>query len=416
MITRWYNIVADLPEPLPPLIDPLEGDSRIARLSMILPSKLIEQEYSLKRYIDIPEEVLDAYRRVGRPTPLIRARGLEEALGVKGRVRIFYKHEGVLPTGSHKINTALPQAYYALMDGANEVVTETGAGQWGLAVSVSAAILGLKATIFMTASSFKSKVQRRKLMEIMGSTVHPSPSRLTGIGRKALEENGGSHPGSLGLAIAEAVEYTLYSRRRRYLPGSVMEAVLMHQTVIGQELLAQLGEEPEYMVACVGGGSNFAGFTYPAIGAKLRNEGFEKTRFIAAESEAAPKLTKGVYRYDGLDSGLNLPMAKMYTLGKDYVPPPLHSAGLRYHAAAPSLSLLKKLGLVEAFAFSEEEVLRAAAFFARREGIVPAPESSHAIAAVMLLAKRAYKRSSDTLIVFNLSGHGLLDLDAFEGV
>jgi tryptophan synthase beta chain len=414
-VTRWYNIVADLPEPIPPLVDPLDGESRIAKLARILPSKLIEQEYSLARYIDIPEEVLEAYGKIGRPTPLVRARGLERALGVTGKVRIYYKLEGILPTGSHKLNTAIPQAYYASLDGVDEVVTETGAGQWGLAVAAAASMFGLKATVFMTASSYKSKAQRRKLMEMLGARVYSSPSTLTRMGREALSRSRGRHPGSLGLAIAEAVEYTLESSSRRYLPGSVLESVLMHQTVIGQEALAQLPEEPDYMVACVGGGSNFAGFTYPAMGARLRGEGFERTRFVAAESLAAPKLTMGEYRYDGLDSGLVLPMAKMYTLGRTYVPPPLHAAGLRYHAAAPSLSLLKKLGLVEATAFSEAEVHKASMLFARSEGIIPAPESAHAVAAVALLSRRAARRG-EAVIAFNLSGHGLLDVDAIEKI
>ena len=413
--TRWYNIVADLPEPLPPMVDPLEGDSRIARLARILPSRLIEQEFSLARYIDIPEEVQSAYLKVGRPTPLVRASGLEKSLGTSN-VSIYYKLEGILPTGSHKINTAIPQAFYARLDGAVEVVTETGAGQWGLAVAAASAMFGVRATIFMTASSYKSKAQRRRLMELLGARVYSSPSTLTEPGKRALRDYKGSHPGSLGLAIAEAVEFTLETSRRRYLPGSVLESVLAHQTVIGQEVLSQLPEEPDYMVACVGGGSNFAGFSYPAIGARLRGEGFEKTRFVAAESTAAPKLTKGSYMYDGLDSDLVLPMAKMYTLGRGYVPPPLHAAGLRYHAASPSLSLLRRLGIVEAMAFSEGEVFEALVRFARSEGLIPAPETAHAIAAVMLLARRASRSKKGATIVFNLSGHGLLDVEALERI
>lgn len=412
--TRWYNIVADLPEPLPPLVDPLEGESRIARLSRVLPSMLIEQEYMLARYVDIPGDVVSAYSKIGRPTPLIRASGFERRLGVSGRVKIFYKYEGALPTGSHKINTAIPQAYFAAMDGAEEVVTETGAGQWGLAVATAAAMIGLKTTVFMTASSFKTKLQRRVLMEMLGAKVLPSPSRVTSIGRSVLKANGERHPGSLGIAIAEAVEYTLSGVRRRYLPGSVLEAILMHQTVIGLEVLDQLDDEPDYMVACVGGGSNFGGFTYPAIGAMLRGEGFEKTRFIAAESSSAPKLSKGEYRYDGLDSNLELPLAKMYTLGRHYVPPPIHASGLRYHAAAPSLSLLRKLGIVEVFDAKQDDVFKYSIEFARSEGIVPAPESAHAIVAVTAVAMKEARRGGGKIIVFNLSGHGLLDTDAYS--
>ena len=405
--SRWYNIAADLPSPLPPMIDPEGLESRIALLTRILPSRLIEEDNTLARYIAIPGEVREAYRSIGRPTPLVRARGLEERLGTKAR--IYYKMEASLPGGSHKINTAIAQAYYAKLDGAREVVTETGAGQWGLAVSMAASRLGLSTTVFMTRSSYESKASRRRLMEFLGATVHPSPSRVTVVGRRNYRED---HPGSLGLAIAEAVEYTLESGTRRYLPGSALEAVLIHQTVIGQELLSQLPEEPDYMIACVGGGSNLAGFMYPAIGYKLRGEGFQDTRFIAAESSAAPKLTRGEYRYDGFEPSLTLPLAKMYTLGKDYTPPPLHAAGLRYHAAAPSLSLLRRHGVVEAMAFSQDEVLEAARLFSASEGVIPAPESAHAIAAVARIASRARPGS---VIVFNLSGHGLLDTDAYGG-
>ncbi|BES81184.1 TrpB-like pyridoxal phosphate-dependent enzyme [Pyrodictium abyssi] len=409
----WYNIVADLPVPLPPLLDPLEDeDSRIALLVKILPSRLIDEEYTLSRLIPIPERVREAYRKAGRPTPLIRAEGLEKAIGVHGRARIYYKYEGVLPTGSHKLNTAVPQVYYALLDGAEEVATETGAGQWGLAVSMAAAMLGLKATVFMTRSSYEKKKPRRIAMQALGATVHPSPSTVTEAGRRALRERP-DHPGSLGLAITEAIEYVLENPRRRYVAGSVLESVVTHQTVIGQELLQQLPEEPDYMIACVGGGSNMAGFTYPALGMRLRGEGFDKTQFIAAESTAAPRLSKGTYRYDGLDTGLVLPLARMYSLGKDYVPPPIHAAGLRYHGAAPSLSLLRKLGLVEAAAYSQEEVFEAARIFARAEAILPAPESTHAIKAAIDVARRAEPGS---VIVFNLSGHGLMDIDAYEKI
>lgn len=249
-------------------------------------------------------------------------------------------------------------------------------------------------------------------MEALGARVVPSPSRLTEPGRRALRERP-DHPGSLGLAIAEAVEYVLASGERRYVAGSVLESVITHQTVIGLEALEQLPEEPDFMVACVGGGSNFAGFTYPAIGMRLRGEGFERTKFIAAESSAAARLSRGEYRYDALDSAVVLPLAKMYTLGKDYVPPPLHAAGLRYHGAAASLSLLRRLGIVEPVAYSQEEVLKAALVFARSEGILPAPESAHAVRAVMDIARKA---GPGTVIAFNLSGHGLMDTDAYESM
>jgi len=405
-VDRWYNIAADLPAPLAPPRDPDEGESRIALLTRILPSALIDQEFTAERWVAIPEEVRAVYARLGRPTPLLRAEGLERALGAK--VRIYYKYEGVLPVGSHKVNTAVAQAYYAKADDAVEVATETGAGQWGMAVSLAAALFGLKAVVFMTRSSYNSKRQRLAFMRAYGATVYPSPSDVTEAGRRHYRPD---HPGSLGIAISEAVEYVLSGEKRRYLPGSVMEFVLLHQTVIGLEAVRQLPEEPDAAVACVGGGSNFAGFTYPMIGAKLRGEGFEKTRFIAAESAAAPKLTKGEYRYDFPDAVGTLPMIKMYTLGHDYVPPPVHAAGLRYHGAAPSLSLLRRLGYIEAVAYPQEEVMQAALLFARTEGVIPAPESAHAIKAAIDIAK---KLPPGSVVAINVSGHGLLDVDAYE--
>jgi tryptophan synthase beta chain len=406
VVNKWYNIAADLPISLPPPKDPDEGDSRIALLTKILPSALIDQEFSAERWIPIPEEVREAYARVGRPTPYRRAEGLERRLGLK--VHIYYKFEGALPVGSHKLNTALAQAYYAKADGAEEIATETGAGQWGMAASLAAALFGLKATVFMTRSSYNSKRQRVVFMKTYGATVYPSPSEVTETGKKFYRPD---HPGSLGIAISEAVEYTLRGEKRKYLPGSVLEFVLIHQSVIGLEAVQQMPEEPDYVVGCVGGGSNFGGFAFPMIGMRLRGEGFERTKFLAAESAAAPKLTKGEYKYDFPDAVGVLPLIKMYTLGHDFVPPAVHAAGLRYHGAAPSLSVLRRLGLVDAVAYTQEEVFEAAVAFARSEGIIPAPESSHAIRAALDLAKRLPPGS---VIAFNLSGHGLLDVDAYE--
>ena len=335
---------------------------------------------------------------------MVRAEAFERRLGTKAH--IYYKYEGVLPVGSHKLNTALAQAYYASAEGASEVVTETGAGQWGLAVSLASTLFGLRATIFMTRSSYMSKAQRRVLMEVYGATVYPSPSGVTEFGKAY----GEGHPGSLGIAISEAVEYALAHEGRRYLPGSVMEFVLMHQTVIGLEAMGQLPEGPDILVACVGGGSNFGGFTYPFIGARLRGEDYGKVRFVAAESAAAPKLSGGRYEYDFPDTAGILPMIKMYTLGRGHVTPPIHAAGLRYHGAAPSLSLLRRMGLVEARSYGQDEVMSAARLFARAEGIVPAPESAHAVKAVMDIAGEV---PEGTVIAFNLSGHGLLDTDAY---
>ncbi len=408
--TAWYNIGVDLPRPVPPLRDPPSGHSRIDLLRKIIPSELLDQELSAERYIRIPDEVRELYRKVGRPTPLLEARGFARALG-RPDVRIYYKFEGSLPSGSHKLNTAIPQVYYAVSDGAKEVVTETSAGQWGLAVSIAAALFKVKATIFMTRASFRSKVYRRTLMQVYGANVIESPSSATAIGRELLKEDP-EHPGSLGIAIGEAVEYVLQDPvSRKYLPGSVMEFVLIHQTVIGLEAIRQLPEEPDYVIACVGGGSNFAGIAYPMLGMKFRGDGFERTKFIAAESSAAPKLTRGEYRYDFPDTAELLPMIKMYTLGHKFVPPSIHAAGLRYHGAAPSLSLLVRLGHVEVRDYDQMEVLRAGVLFARSECIAPAPESAHAIRAVIDVIRRA---SPGTVILFNLSGHGLLDADAYN--
>lgn len=407
----WYNISTDLPRPLPPPIDPIDEEgSRISLLNKILPSELIHQEFSGERFISIPERIRDFYRRIGRPTPLRRAYGFEKAIGAK--VKIYYKFEGALPSGSHKLNTALPQVYYAIKDGTKEVVTETGAGQWGLAVAIAASLLKINARIFMTRSSYLSKKGRVTFMKLFGAKVHPSPSKLTEIGKEMLKVNPKS-PGSLGISIAEAVEYVLSHDRKKYLPGSVMEFVLIHQTIIGQEAIQQLEEEPDLIIGCVGGGSNFAGLAYPFLGMKFRNEGFEKTQFLAVESSSVPKLTNGIYRYDFPDSKGILPMVKMLTLGYKYVPPPLHAAGLRYHGAAPSLSLLIKHNYIKVKKYDQEEVMKAAQLFAKTEGIIPAPEPAHAIRAIL---DEVNKLPSGSVILFNLSGHGFLDVDAYRKV
>jgi len=409
MITSWYNISADLPRPLPPPMDPYEGDSRIALLTRILPSDLIDQEFTAERYVPIPERVQELYERIGRPTPLRRARGLERAIGTKAK--IYYKFEGALPGGSHKLNTAVAQVHYASIDGAKEVVTETGAGQWGLAVAIASALIGINAKVFMTKNSYINKKQRVLFMRVFGADVSPSPSDLTEFGKSTLTKDP-NHPGSLGVAISEAIEYAVKGEGRKYIPGSVLEFVLLHQTIIGLEAMQQMPEEPDLVVGCVGGGSNFSGLSFPFIGSKLTGAGFEKTRFLAVESNAAPKLTRGSYMYDYPDTAGTLPMIRMFTLGHDYVPPPIHAAGLRYHGAAPSLSLLVKDGYVETRSYEQEEVMEAARLFAKSEAILPAPESAHAIRAVIDEARRM---GSGT-ILFNLSGHGLLDSDAYEKV
>jgi tryptophan synthase beta chain len=411
----WYNIVPDLPRSLPPPRDPeIDDFSRIELLPKLFPNVLLDQEFSAERFYSIPDDVLEAYRKIGRPTPLIRARGLEKYLETPAK--IYYKREDLSPTGSHKVNTSIVQAYYAMFEGVKMLTTETSAGQWGSALSLACALFNLKCLVFMTRSSYLQKPYRKTLMNLYGAEVIPSPSDKTEIGRKLLKENP-KHPGSLGIAISEAVEVALKEDDVKYAVGSVMNFVLLHQTVIGLELLYQLeraGENPDIIVGCMGGGSNFAGFSYPLIGKKLREEDFKETMFIAVESKASPKTTMGEYRYEHGDTAGYLPMFKMYTVGKDFVPPPIHAAGLRYHAAAPTLSLLVKEGIVKSVAYSQEEVLEAGRIFAKTEGIIPAPETAHAIKHVIEEALTCRRKHENKTIVFCFSGHGLLDLSAYE--
>jgi tryptophan synthase beta chain len=404
----WYNIVPDLPRPLPPPMDPPEASSRIELLKRILPRELLKQEFTVERFVKIPDEVREKYEVLGRPTPLYRARALEDLLDAP--VKIFFKFEGALPSGSHKVNTAVAQAFYAHAEGVGHVTTETGAGQWGAAVALASALYSLRATIFMVKASYDQKPGRRALMEFYGAEVVPSPSRLTRTGVEVLTKNP-EHPGSLGVAISEAIEYAL-DNDFRYVMGSVLNAVLMHQSVIGLEAMRQLevmGEEPDVLVACVGGGSNFGGFAYPFIGLKKR-----KMEFVAAGAAEVPKFSRGAYKYDFPDAEGVLPMLKMITLGRDFVPPPIYSGGLRYHGLAPSLSLLIASGVVKWVEYGEREVLEAARIFAKTQGIVPAPESAHAIRAVIDLARRAKDNGERKVIIFNLSGHGLLDIENYR--
>lgn len=413
---HWYNIVPDLPRPLPPPRDP-EGDDRFSRIELLpklFPSALLDQEFSAENYIPIPSEVIEAYRRIGRPTPIVRARGLEKFLETPAK--IYFKREDMNPTGSHKVNTAIAQAYYSKRENVNMLVTETSAGQWGSALALSCAIFNLKCLVFMTRSSFIQKPYRKILMGLYGAEVVPSPSERTEIGRKLLEENP-QHPGSLGIAISEAVETAIKNERTKYSVGSVMNFVLLHQTVIGLEAKEQLeeaSEAPDIVIGCVGGGSNFAGFSFPFIGERLREGGLGGTRFIAVESKASPKMTEGNYIYEHADTAGYLPMLKMFTVGRNYIPSPIHAAGLRYHAAAPALSLLIKEGIVERAAYAQEEVLEAGRIFARTEGLVPAPETAHAIKQVIVEAVRCRRRNLQKTIIFCFSGHGLLDLGAYE--
>ncbi|MDM7275781.1 MAG: TrpB-like pyridoxal phosphate-dependent enzyme [Thermoprotei archaeon] len=409
----WYNIVPDLPKPLPP---PLLPDGRVPPRELferIFAKALVGQEFSSERFIRIPEEVRDVLIGLGRPTPLFRARRLEEFLGTPAR--IYYKFEGVLPTGSHKVNTAVAQAYYNMVEGVERLSTETGAGQWGSALSLAGALFNLKVRVFMVRSSYEQKPYRRVLMELYGAEVIPSPSKLTNAGRAVLERDP-EHPGSLGIAISEAIEDVLSHDKARYSLGSVLNHVLLHQTIIGLEAARQLeefGEElPDYVIGCVGGGSNYAGLAYPFMRFKLSGKK-SSMKFIAVEPRACPSLTRGAYTYDYGDTAGLTPLLKMHTVGHKYRVPPIHAGGLRYHGDAPSLSLLVNEGLVEARAYSQTEVFAAGALFSKVEGIVPAPESAHAVKAAIDVALEARESGEASVILFNLSGHGLLDLQGY---
>lgn len=407
---RWYNIVPDLPEKLAPPLNPRTMEPiKPEELEAVFPKSLIAQEMSEDRWIRIPEEVLEIYR-IYRPTPLIRATRLEKAL--KTPAKIFYKYEGVSPPGSHKPNTAIAQAYFNMKEDVEMLTTETGAGQWGSALAFATNLFGLKCRIFMVRSSYEQKPYRRILMETWNAEVIPSPSNLTESGRRILERDPDC-PGSLGIAISEAVETAVKSENAKYSLGSVLNHVLLHQTIIGLEVRKQLtllDEKPDMMIGCVGGGSNFAGFCYPFVKDAMRGE----VELIAVEPKACPTLTAGEYRYDYGDTAGLTPLLLMYTLGHDFIPPPIHAGGLRYHGDAPSLCLLVKHGVIKPIAVGQREVFEAGVLFARTEGILPAPESAHAIKVAIDKAIEAKKRNEGRVIVFNLSGHGYFDLKAYE--
>jgi len=411
----WYNILSDLGE-IPPMVDPRTKESlSYDALTILFPKECVRQEGSKERKIKIPEEVREQYIRIGRPTPLYRAKRLEEYL--KTPAKIFFKREDVTPTGSHKLNTALAQAYYAVQEGTGRLTTETGAGQWGSALSYAGAMFDLKVLVFMVRISYNQKPYRKYVMKLYGAEVVPSPSDRTEVGRRFLKEDQ-EHPGSLGIAISEAIEVAVKDEKTKYSLGSVLNHVLLHQTVIGLEVMEQLNRldlKPDVMIGCVGGGSNFAGFTFPAIGKVLRGE--EKgTRFLAVEPVACPSMTKGEYKYDFGDTGKTTPLIKMYTLGCDFVPRPIHAGGLRYHGAAPIVSLLKKEGIIESVAYTQEDVFKAAKLFSELEGLIPAPETSHAVKAAIDEALKAKEKDEEKVIVFNYSGHGLLDLIGYHQV
>ncbi len=411
--TSWYNIQADLPERLPPPLDPGTHEPMSPEpLFRIFAKELVGQEVSQERWIRIPEEVLEAYRWLPRPTPLYRAYKLEAAL--KTPSKIYYKWEGVNPSGSHKPNTALAQAYYNMKEGTERMITETGAGQWGSALSMASAYFGLKTRVYMVAASYNQKPGRRTMMETWGAECISSPSNNTKFGRSLLAKDP-KDPGSLGIAISEALEDTLTDEKARYCIGSCLNHVLLHQTVIGLEVkkqLEQLDVKPDIMVGNIGGGSNYGGFCLPFMGDKLTKK--QPIEFVACESSAVPHTTKGKYTYDFGDTAGMTPLLMMYTLGKDYKTPPIHAGGLRYHGMAPIISYLINRGHMRSVAFNQTEVFEAAVTFARAEGIIPAPESAHEIKFVIDEAIRCREKREEKVIVFNNSGHGLLDLTAYR--
>ncbi|MGO9180583.1 MAG: TrpB-like pyridoxal phosphate-dependent enzyme [Candidatus Limnocylindrales bacterium] len=408
----WYNIVPDLPVPPPPVLHPgTRQPIGPADLAPLFPMALIQQEVSAERDIEIPGPVRDAYR-LYRPAPLFRAHRLERALDTPAH--IYYKYEGNSPAGSHKPNTAIAQAFYNQQEGVRRLATETGAGQWGSALALAGALFGLEVKVYMVRASYDQKPYRRNLMELYGAEVVASPSSTTNYGREVLASHPES-PGSLGMAISEAVEDAAGRDDTKYSLGSVLNHVLLHQTVIGLEAIEQMemaGERPDVIIACAGGGSNFAGLTFPFVGQKLRGEA--TYRVVAVEPEAAPSMTRGVYEYDFGDTAGLTPMVKMYTLGHDFIPEPIHAGGLRYHGMSPLVSLLKEQGVIEARAFHQTPTFEAGVQFARTEGIAPAPESAHAIRAAIDEAIEAREHGTPRVILFGLSGHGHFDLSAYE--
>jgi len=410
--TQWYNIQADLPKPLPPVLHPGTGKPiGPDDLAPLFPMGLIMQEVSQERFIDIPEEIQDVYK-LWRPTPLMRAYRWEKALDTPAK--IYYKWEGVSPPGSHKPNTAVAQAYYNKKEGVKRIATETGAGQWGSALAFACNLFGIECKVYMVRISYDQKPYRRIMMETWGAKCVPSPSSETNAGRKILEQNPDS-PGSLGIAISEAVEVAAQNEDTKYSLGSVLNHVLMHQTVIGLEAKKQFemaGDYPDVVIGCVGGGSNFAGLALPFIRDKIVDK--KKTKFIAVEPTACPTMTKGLYRYDFGDTACTTPLLKMFTLGHDFIPAPIHAGGLRYHGMAPIVCHLYDLGLIDAVAYHQNPVFDAALSFIRAEGFIPAPETAHAIKAAMDEAILCRKSGKSKVIVFNNSGHGHFDLSSYQ--
>ncbi len=408
---QWYNLLADIPTPpKPPLHPATRQPIGPQDLAPLFPMELIRQEVATERWIVIPDEVLNIYR-LWRPTPLFRAHRLESALQTPAR--IYYKYEGVSPAGSHKPNTSVPQAYYNKREGVKRLATETGAGQWGSALALACSLFGLECTVYMVKVSYHQKPYRRSLMEVWGARVIPSPSDRTNAGRNILQANPDS-PGSLGIAISEAVEDAATHEDTKYSLGSVLNHVLLHQTVIGLEARKQMalaGDYPDIIVGCCGGGSNFAGISFPFIQDVINGKNI---RVIAVEPTACPTLTRGKFTYDFGDTARLTPMVKMYTLGHTFVPAGIHAGGLRYHGDSPLVSQLYHDGIIEAAAVGQTAVFRAAVTFARHEGILPAPESAHAIKVVIDEALRCKEEGMSRAILFNLSGHGHFDLSAYD--
>ena len=413
--TRWYNIQPDLPEPLPPPMDPEEGPSRVEQLPNMMIGECLKQEFSQDRWIDIPEELRQLYLQAGRPRPLFRAFGLEKALGTPAK--LYYKSEFYSPTGSHKVNTALAQAYYAREQGFERLTTETGAGQWGSALAYGCALTGLKCTVYWVRAVYEWKAARMAFIRMLGADVCASPSDRTECGRKLFEQNP-NHPGSLGIAISEGLEDSKNDPKAAYCLGSVLNHVLMHQTVIGLETQKQFekaGVYPDLMISCLGGGSNFGGFALPFIGDVLTKG--KKTKFIAAQSQAAPNL-QGEYEYDFADHAEMTPLLKMCTLGHQTEMEPIKGDGLRYHGCSPIISLLRHLGYIDTVAYPQDEkhVFENAQLFVRTEGFLPAPESAYSICCAIDEALKCKETGEEKIIGFNVSGHGFMDMEGYSEV
>ena len=407
----WYNITPDMPEPCPPPLKAATKTPAGPEDLWFFPKALIMQEVSAERFIAIPNEVREILVKLSRPTPLFRANRLEEALNTPAE--IYYKYEGISPLGSHKGNTAIAQAYYNKKEGIQRLITETGAGQWGTALALACAFFDMKCTVFMTRASHDQKPYRRTIMELYGAEVHASPSLMTDFGKKLRAENP-NHPGSLGVAITEAIESVKKDPTSKYALGSVTNFVLLHQTVIGQEArqqMALIDKTPDYVMGCVGGGSNYAGLAYPLIYDKM--QGKNNATFFSVEPTAVPSFTRGIYTYDFGDTGGMTPLFPMYTVGHNFVTPPIHAGGLRYHGKSYSMSVLVKHKAITPLAVGQKEVFDAGKLFAKCEGIVPAPESAHAICAALDVARACKAKGERKVILFNLSGHGLLDLGGY---